>query len=728
MSEIDDIHYHLKNIFGYDEFRHNQEKIIKSVLEKKNNFVLMPTGGGKSICYQLPALILNGTSIVISPLIALMKNQVDFIRGLFTKDSIAHFLNSSLSSSDIDKVKKDILEDKTKLLFLAPESFSKKSNLDFLKKIKINFIAIDEAHCISEWGHDFRPDYRNIRNVINEINNKLPIIALTATATPKVENDILKNLQIENASIFKSSFNRPNLFYEVRSKTESVNNDLVKFIKNRIDKSGIIYCLSRKKVEEINELLVLNDIKSVPYHAGLEAKVRSKNQDHFLMQNVNVVVATIAFGMGIDKPDIRYVVHYDVPKSLEGYYQETGRAGRDGGEGHCLTYYSYSDIERLEKFLDSKNKSEKDISMLLLEEVVAYCQTFISRRKYLLNYFGEFFDSDSGEGRLMDDNMQNPKNKINVKLEMLSVIKLIIETKSIYKQKDIVDILIGDSNALLSSHKISESKFFGIGKSKNKDFWNSVIWFARVENMITKKIESFGSLTITEKGLKYLDNSIDLMMPLVSEQTESNKSKELFSSGLGEKNLMIKLKALRKKIADINSIPPYVIFQDSSLTEMTIKYPLTIDELCAIFGVGEGKAKKYGSEFLDVISKHVKENNIARPEDIIVKSAGKNSSLKLFIIQSIDRKLSLLDIAESKSLEMMDLISEMQTIVYSGTKLDLSYCIDEYIDEEQQEELHDYFINSETDEIEKALEEFDGEYEEFELKLFRIKFLSDFGN
>ena len=728
MSEIDDIHYHLKNIFGYDEFRHNQEKIIKSVLEKKNNFVLMPTGGGKSICYQLPALILNGTSIVISPLIALMKNQVDFIRGLFTKDSIAHFLNSSLSSSDIDKVKKDILEDKTKLLFLAPESFSKKSNLDFLKKIKINFIAIDEAHCISEWGHDFRPDYRNIRNVINEINNKLPIIALTATATPKVENDILKNLQIENASIFKSSFNRPNLFYEVRSKTESVNNDLVKFIKNRIDKSGIIYCLSRKKVEEINELLVLNDIKSVPYHAGLEAKVRSKNQDHFLMQNVNVVVATIAFGMGIDKPDIRYVVHYDVPKSLEGYYQETGRAGRDGGEGHCLTYYSYSDIERLEKFLDSKNKSEKDISMLLLEEVVAYCQTSVSRRKYLLNYFGEFFDSDSGEGRLMDDNMQNPKNKINVKQEVLSVIKLIIETKSIYKQKDIVDILIGDSNALLSSHKISESKFFGIGKSNNKDFWNSVIWFARVENMITKKIESFGSLTITEKGLKYLDNSIDLMMPLVSEQTESNKSKDLFSSGLGEKNLMIKLKALRKKIADINSIPPYVIFQDSSLTEMTIKYPLTIDELCAIFGVGEGKAKKYGSEFLDVISKHVKENNIARPEDIIVKSAGKNSSLKLFIIQSIDRKLSLSDIAESKSLEMMDLISEMQTIVYSGTKLDLSYCIDEYIDEEQQEELHDYFIDSETDEIEKAIEEFDGEYEEFELKLFRIKFLSDFGN
>ena len=728
MSENDDIHYHLKNIFGYDDFRHNQEKIIKSILEKKNNFVLMPTGGGKSICYQLPALILNGTSIVISPLIALMKNQVDFIRGLFTKESIAHFLNSSLSSSDIDKVKKDILDDKTKLLFLAPESFSKKSNFDFLKKIKINFIAIDEAHCISEWGHDFRPDYRNIRNVINEINNKLPVIALTATATPKVENDILKNLQIENASIFKSSFNRPNLFYEVRSKTESVNNDMVKFIKNRIDKSGIIYCLSRKKVEEINELLVLNDIKSVPYHAGLEAKVRSKNQDDFLMQNVNVVVATIAFGMGIDKPDIRYVVHYDVPKSLEGYYQETGRAGRDGGEGHCLTYYSYSDIERLEKFLDSKNKSEKDISMLLLEEVVAYCQTSISRRKYLLNYFGEFFDSDTGEGRLMDDNMQNPKNKIDVKQELLSVIKLIIETKSIYKQKDIVDILIGDSNALLSSHKINESKFFGIGKSEDKDFWNSVIWFARVENMISKKIESFGSLIVTEKGLKYLDNPIDIMMPLVSEQTESNKSNDLFSNGLGDKNLMIKLKALRKKIADIKSIPPYVIFQDTSLSEMTMKYPLTIDELCAIFGVGEGKAKKYGSEFLDVIANHVKENNIVRQEDIIVKSAGKNSSLKLFIIQSIDRKLPLSDIAESKSLEMMDLISEMQTIVYSGTKLDLSYCIDEYIDEEQHEELHDYFIDSETDEIEKALEEFDGEYEEFELKLFRIKFLSDFGN
>ena len=722
------IHECLETTFGFREFKGPQKEIIQNIISKRNTFVIMPTGGGKSLCYQLPALLLEGTAIVISPLIALMKNQVDSIRGVSEKNSIAHVLNSSLTSDEIRTVKDDVKGNKTKLLYLAPESLAKTSNIEFLKSIKISFLAIDEAHCISEWGHDFRPDYRNIRNVLNKIDNRLPVIALTATATPKVQTDILKNIEISDADIFKSSFNRPNLFYEVRHKTENVNRDLVKFIKNNSGKSGIIYCLSRKKVEEISDLLVLNGIKSVPYHAGLDSKMRNKNQDNFLMEDVDVVVATIAFGMGIDKPDIRYVIHYDVPKSLEGYYQETGRAGRDGGEGHCLAYYSYKDIEKLEKFLESKSKTEKDIASLLLEEVVAYCQTSVSRRKYLLNYFGEYFDSDKGDGRLMDDNMRDPKQKLNVKKAVIIVLNIISKTKFIYKQKDIINILIGANNALLNSHNILSSEFFGIGKENDKNFWNSLIWHLRVEGFILKKIDSFGILSLTKKGENFITNPTDILISIPETKEDVKEEKNINSSSSGDKKLMYLLKGLRKKIADANSVPPYVVFQDPSLLEMTLRYPVKLDELSSIFGVGEGKAKKYGKDFIDLISDYIKENNIERPDDIVVKSSGKNSSLKLFIIQSIDRKLSLNDIAEAKSMDLESLVLEMETIVYSGTKLDLSYCFDDYLDEDQQEELYDYFIESESDNIELALEEFEGDYDEFELKLFRIKFLSDVAN
>ncbi len=718
----------LQNTFGFREFKGYQKEIINNIINKKDTFVIMPTGGGKSLCYQLPALISDGTAIVISPLIALMKNQVDAVRGLSEENSIAHVLNSSLSSEEVNMVKSDVKSKKTKLLYLAPESLAKASNIDFLKSIKISFLAIDEAHCISEWGHDFRPDYRNIRNILDKINGNLPIIALTATATPKVQSDILKNLQIVDAAVFKSSFNRANLYYEVRLKNEDINNDLIKFIKKNPEKSGIIYCLSRKKVEEISELLVINNIRSVPYHAGLESKVRNQNQDSFLMDDVDVVVATIAFGMGIDKPDIRFVIHYDVPKSLEGYYQETGRAGRDGGEGYCLAYYSYKDVEKLEKFLESKNKTEKDIASMHLDEVVAYCNTSISRRKYLLNYFGEYFDSESGEGRLMDDNMQNPKPKIDVKENLIKLLTIISETKGIYKQKDLVGILLGKNNALLTSHKIVDYKYFGSGKSKNEQFWNCLLWCLRAEGMVLKKVENFGSLAISEKGLKYLKNPKELLIPINENNSVTEKVHKTNISQSGDIVLMNKLKELRKKIADDKSIPPYVIFQDPSLNEMTFRYPISTDELSSIFGVGEGKAKKYGKDFIELIAKHVKENNIDRPDDMVVKSAGKNSSLKLFIIQGIDRKLSIDDIAQSKSMQVEELISEMETIVYSGTKLDLSYCIDDYLDEDQQDELYDYFIESKSDDIELALTDFDGEYDEFELKLFRIKFLSDLAN
>ncbi|KAF2333090.1 DNA helicase RecQ [Flavobacterium daemonense] len=728
-NEIE-IHKELKKYFGFSQFKGLQEQVITSILGKKNTFVIMPTGGGKSLCYQLPALIQDGTAIVVSPLIALMKNQVDAIRSLSSENGIAHVLNSSLTKTEIAQVKKDISSGLTKLLYVAPESLTKEEYVAFLQSVPISFVAIDEAHCISEWGHDFRPEYRNLRNIIKQLG-KVPIIGLTATATPKVQEDILKNLDMADANTFKASFNRPNLYYEVRTKTKNIESDIIRFIKQHKGKSGIIYCLSRKKVESIAEVLQVNGISAVPYHAGLDAKTRAKHQDMFLMEDVDVVVATIAFGMGIDKPDVRFVIHHDIPKSLESYYQETGRAGRDGGEGHCLAYYSYKDVEKLEKFMSGKPVAEQEIGFALLQEVVAYAETSMSRRKFLLHYFGEEFDSETGEGADMDDNVRNPKHKVEAKDQVVKLLEIVRDTKHIYKSKEIVFTLIGRVNAVIKAHKTDTQSFFGSGSDHDEKYWMALLRQVLVSGYLSKDIETYGVIKITKAGLDFIKKPVSFMMSEDHEYSEADDEAIVTagkSSGTADEVLMGMLRELRKKVAKKLGVPPFVVFQDPSLEDMALKYPISLTELYNIHGVGEGKAKKYGGEFVALISRYVEDNDIIRPDDLVVKSTGVNSANKLYIIQNIDRKLPLSDIASAKGLSMDALIKEMEQIVYSGTKLNIKYWVDDLLDDDQQEEIHDYFMESESDKIEDALKEFDGDYDIDELRLMRIKFISEVAN
>ena len=728
-TEID-IHKELKKYFGFSQFKGLQEQVIKSILNKENTFVIMPTGGGKSLCYQLPALVQEGTAIVVSPLIALMKNQVDAIRSLSSENGVAHVLNSSLTKTEIAQVKKDITSGMTKLLYVAPESLTKEEYLNFLQTVTISFVAIDEAHCISEWGHDFRPEYRNLKGIIKQLGD-VPIIGLTATATPKVQEDILKNLDMSDATTYKASFNRPNLYYEVRTKTKNIESDIIRFIKQHKGKSGIIYCLSRKKVEAIAKVLQVNGISAVPYHAGLDAKTRAKHQDMFLMEDVDVVVATIAFGMGIDKPDVRFVIHHDIPKSLESYYQETGRAGRDGGEGHCLAYYSYKDVEKLEKFLSGKPVAEQEIGFALLQEVVAYAETSMSRRKFLLHYFGEEFDNETGEGGDMDDNVRNPKAKVEAKNQVVKLLEVIRDTKHIYKSKEVVFTLIGRVNAVIKAHRTDTQPFFGSGTDHDEKYWMALLRQVLVDGLLSKDIETYGIVKITKKGLDFIKKPQSFMM---SEDHEYNESEDeaivsaAKSTGVADEVLMAMLRDLRKKTAKRLGLPPFVVFQDPSLEDMALKYPISNEELINIHGVGEGKAKKYGKEFIELISRYVQDNDIVRPDDLVVKSTGANSINKLYIIQNIDRKLPLNDIASAKGLTMEALITEMEQIVNSGTKLNIKYWIDEMLDDDQQEEIHDYFMESATDNIEAALKEFEGDYDIDELRLMRIKFISEVAN
>jgi len=725
------LHEALKKYFGFDQFKGLQEQVIRSLVNKEDTFVIMPTGGGKSLCYQLPALVQDGTAIVVSPLIALMKNQVDAIRGISTNEGIAHVLNSSLNKGDVNRVKEDIKNGITKLLYVAPESLTKEEYIEFLKTQKISFVAIDEAHCISEWGHDFRPEYRNLKSIIKRIDN-VPIIGLTATATPKVQEDILKNLEITNATTYKASFNRPNLYYEVRPKTKDVEKDIIRFVRKFKGKSGIIYCLSRKKVEEIAQVLQVNDIKAVPYHAGLDAKTRARHQDMFIMEDIDVVVATIAFGMGIDKPDVRFVIHHDIPKSLESYYQETGRGGRDGGEGHCLAFYAYKDIEKLEKFLSGKPIAEQEIGHALLQEVVSYAETSMSRRKFLLHYFGEEFDEVNGDGADMDDNVRNPKTKIEAKDQVKTLLEIVRDTNEEYKSKEVVNTLIGKSNALLKSRRTDERTYFGVGNDKEGKFWMALIRQILVAGYLTKEIEQYGVLKLTDKGLSFIKSPKSFMMTEDHVYDDGDNTGIITSAkGSGastDEALMAMLKDLRKKVGKKKSVPPFAVFQDPSLEDMTLKYPITIEELSNVHGVGDGKAKKYGKEFVDLIKRYVDDNNIERLDDLIVKTTGTNSALKLFIIQNTDRKLPLIDIAKSKGLTMIELTKEMERIVYSGTKLNIDYCLANLLDEEQQEEIHDYFMEAESDKIQEALDEFDGDYDEEELRLMRVKFISDVAN
>ena len=714
----------LNKHFGYSEFRENQLQIIDCVLENKNTLVIMPTGGGKSLCYQLSAIAAEGTAIIISPLIALMKNQVDVLKGLFDADGVANVFNSSLTQTEREIVKKQINDGTTKLLYLAPESLTKQKNIDFLKNQNISFVAVDEAHCISEWGHDFRPDYRKLNQAINEINPELNIIALTATATPKVQDDIIKNLRLKDVQIYKSSFNRPNLFYEVKHKTDNVNKDVISFIKKNDGKSGIVYCLSRKKVDEITNLLQLNNINALPYHAGYESKVRSTNQEHFLMHRCDVIVATIAFGMGIDKPDIRYVIHYDIPKSLEAYYQETGRAGRDGGEGHCLAFYSYDDIEKLEKFLSAKPVSEREKGLALLEDVASYSETSSNRRKVLLNYFGEDYDEINGKGANMDDNSSNPKQKNEVKDEVLIVLNTIIKNKESLKIKDLSKLIISNGNDITIKDEVFKKL-----NSENKTRLNLIFWKSLIRNLIVngylqKKVEDYGIIKVMEKGNEFLNVPHSYMMPIDKDFNDDGLSKNIKSNSdqVIDKILYKILIDERLKLSIEFNIPPFAVFQESSINEMTYKYPLNYDELSMISGVGEGKSKKFGERIISIISKYCDENNIEREQDFLIKSTGSKSTLKLFIIQSVDKKLSISEIADSKNLSYNDILDEIQTIVFSGTKLDLSYLINDIFDEDSQEELYDFLIETKTDDVQILFDEFNDDFEEDDLKLYRIHF------
>lgn len=721
-----DLKSELKNYFGFDTFKGNQEEIILSLLAGNDVFVLMPTGGGKSLCYQLPSLMLDGTAIIISPLIALMKNQVDAMRNFGEDDGIAHFLNSSLNKSAIEKVKSDILSGKTKLLYVAPESLTKEENIDFLRGIKISFYAVDEAHCISEWGHDFRPEYRRIRPIINEIGVR-PVIALTATATPKVQHDIQKNLGMQNAKVFKSSFNRPNLYYEVRSKTKNVDKDIIKYIKSQEGKSGIIYCLSRKKVEELAEMLSVNNIKALPYHAGMDSAQRNANQDAFLWEKVDVIVATIAFGMGIDKPDVRYVIHYDIPKSLEGYYQETGRAGRDGGEGQCIAFYTSKDLQKLEKFMQGKPIAEQEIGRQLLLETAAYCESSMCRRKTLLYYFGEDYKEDNCGNC---DNCLNPKKKVEAKDELCAVIETVIALKEKFKPDYIIDVMTGKSNSEIKSYKHDELEVYGCQDADSERLLNAVIHQGIIAGYLDKDIENYGLLKVTKAGHAFLKNPKSFK--IVEDNEYNEEEEEVVMKGGGscavDPELYSILKDLRKKIAKRLELPPYVIFQDVSLEAMATTYPITIEELQNIQGVGAGKAKRYGEEFIKVIKTHVEENEIDRPEDLRVRTVANKSKLKISIIQGIDRKIALDELAESKGLDFNELLDEVEAIVYSGTKINIDYFLDEVMDEDHMEDMFAYFKESESDDLEAAIEELGGEYTEEEIRLVRIKFLSEMGN
>ena len=717
----------LRKYFGYDKFRGDQKEIITNILDGNNTFVIMPTGGGKSMCYQLPALLSEGTAIIVSPLIALMKNQVDAIRNVSETDSVAHVLNSSLSKTEINRVKNDILEKKTKLLYVAPESLTKKENVDFFNQVNISFFAIDEAHCISEWGHDFRPEYRRLREIFEQISN-VPIIALTATATPKVQHDIQKNLNMLDARVFKASFNRDNLFYEVRPKRE-VEKEIIRYIRTKEGQSGIIYCLSRKKVEQLAEILRVNGVNALAYHAGMDASTRGKHQDMFLMEDVDVIVATIAFGMGIDKPDVRFVIHHDIPKSLESYYQETGRAGRDGGEGECVAFYSYKDIEKLEKFLQGKPVAEQEVGRQLLFEIVSYAETSICRRKYLLHYFGEEYNSDDCHD--MCDNCKHPKETMEGQTQVKLILDAVVEMKEQQKAKHICNVLAGKDTAEIETYKHDKLKCYAKGKERDVNFWNAVIRQCLVAKLITKDIESYGTIKMTEKGHAFAKNPSSFT--LIKENDYSSVDDEIVvangaAKGAFDEVLYKNMLDLRKQISKEKSIPPFVIFQETSLKDMSFQYPITMEELTNIQGVGQGKARRYGAPFLSLIQEYVEQNDIERPQDLVVKQLVNKSGMKVRLIQNIDRKLPLEDIGKSQGKSMGEVLDEIEMIVHSGTRVNINYYIDDILEDGDQEEIYEYFTEAETDDLAEAFNEFDGDYSEEELRLMRIKFMSEMGN